>query len=218
MNWKALGVIGLLAVTSLLLLSFSSCAHDQQLVAITIQPQTFTFLEPDPALMTQFKAIGTYIHPPATKDISDIVTWESSTVQVATVSSTGIASPAGPGCGTVNISASSNHGAGPGGNTVIAFATVTVDNAAVPGCPGFGVSATLTVSITGNGTVVSAPAGLNCVSATCSAPFPQGTPIVLTATPATGAMFSNWGTGCTPSGNQCSLTLNSNTTIVATFN
>ena len=216
MNWKWLSVVALVATASLLL-SFSSCAHDQQLVAITIQPTSFTFLQPDPTLMTQFKALGTYIHPPATKDITDSVTWTSSTVQVATVTSTGMAAPAGAGCGTVNISASSNQRTGPGGNMVFASATVTVNNPAVPGCPGFGTNATLTVSVTGNGTVTSAPAGIDCTSTTCSATFPAGSTIILTATPATGATFFSWSAGCTPSGNQCTLTLNNNTTIGATF-
>jgi hypothetical protein len=217
MNWKWFSVVALFA-TAGFLLNLSSCAHDQQLVAITIQPSSFTFLQPDPAFNTQFTAIGTYIHPPATKPITGQVTWQSSTQQVATISSTGVAAPTGTGCGTVQISASENRGTGPGGNTVIAFATVTVDNAATPGCPGFGTNATLTVQITGNGTVISTPAGIDCVSSTCSATFPAGSPIVLTATPATGSMFSNWSAGCTPSGNMCSLTLNSNTTIGATFN
>lgn len=217
MNWKWLSVVVLVATASLLL-SFSSCAHDQQLVAITIQPASFTFLRPDPTFMTQFKALGTYIHPPATKDITDSVTWESSTVQVVTVSSSGMAAPAGTGCGTTNISATSNQRTGPGGNMVFAVATVTVDNPAVPGCPGFGTNATLTVTITGNGTVMSAPSGIDCTSTTCSATFPAGSTIILTATPATGFMFSSWSAGCTPSGNQCTLTLNSNTTIGATFN
>lgn len=217
MNWKWLSVVALVATASLLL-SISSCGHDQQLVAITIQPTSFTFLQPDPALMTQFKALGTYIHPPATKDITDTVTWQSNTVQIATVSSTGMAAPAGTGCGTANISASSSERTGPGGNMVIAFATVTVNNPAVPGCPGFGTNATLTVSITGSGTVMSAPAGINCTSTTCSATFPAGSTIILTATPATGSMFSSWSAGCTPSGNQCTLTLNTNTTIGAAFN
>lgn len=219
MNWKSLSAIGLFAAACFLL-SLSSCAHDQQLVAMTIQPSSFTFLQPDPVAQAQFTAIGTYIHPPATKDITSVVTWKSSIQQVATVSSAGIVSPAGNGgCGGSNISASASQGAGPGGNTVFAFATVTVDNPAVPGCPGFGTDATLTVQITGSGTVISAPGGIDCTSTTaCSATFPEGSTVILTATPSVGSSFLNWGAGCTPSGNQCTVVLNTNTTIDATFN
>ena len=56
-------------------LSLPSCGHDQKLVGLQIQPQTFTFLTPDTAAKEQFKAIGTYIHPPETKDITSQVTW-----------------------------------------------------------------------------------------------------------------------------------------------
>jgi hypothetical protein len=216
-NWKWLSVAGLF-VTASVLLGLSSCAHDQQLVAMTIQPTTFTFLIPDPAFTTQFKAIGTFIHPPATKDITDIVNWESSTTRIVTVSSTGVVAPAGTGCGVTQITASANHGTGPGGNTVFASSTVTIDDPATPGCPGFGTNATLTVVVTGSGTVISAPAGIMCTSTSCSTTFPQGSTIVLTETPSAGAAFISWGPGCSPSGNQCTLTLNNNVTIDATFN
>jgi hypothetical protein len=218
MTWKWLSAIGLL-VTACFLLNFSGCAHDQQLVSMTIQPSSFTFLQPDPTAQAQFTAIGTYIHPPASKDITSLVTWKSSIEQVATVNA-GVVSPASTTtCGGSNISASYNRGTGPGGNTVFASATVTVNNAAVPGCPGFGVNATLTVQITGMGTVISAPGGIDCTSTTaCSATFPVGSTVILTATPSTGSSFQSWGAGCTPAGNQCTVLLNTNATIDANFN
>lgn len=218
MNWKWLSAIGLVTIACFLL-SFNGCAHDQQLVSMTIQPSTFTFLQPDPTAQTQFTALGTYIHPPATKDITNLVTWKSSVEQLATVSSAGVVSPANSlSCGTAQISASSNQRTGPGGNTVFAFSTVTVNNPAIPGCPGFGVNATLTVQVIGMGTVTSNPAGINCASSTCSATFPEGSSVTLTAAPAMGFSFANWSAGCTPSGSTCSLLLNTNLTIVATFN
>ena len=58
---------------------------------------------------------------------------------------------------------------------------------------------TTTSSGTGNGTVVSGPAGINC-GATCSASFSSGAIVTLTATPATGSTFAGWsGTGCSRS-------------------
>src|SRR5262249_3679998 len=48
----------------------------------------------------------------------------------------------------------------------------------------------------GSGTVTSAPAGITC-GVTCSATFPSGSSVVLTATPAAGSVFSGWsGGGC----------------------
>jgi hypothetical protein len=49
----------------------------------------------------------------------------------------------------------------------------------------------LTVTVTGNGTVTSSPAGINCPQ-TCSALFPSGTTVTLTATPGTGFRFEQW--------------------------
>jgi hypothetical protein len=58
---------------------------------------------------------------------------------------------------------------------------------------------TTTSSGTGNGTVVSTPAGINC-GATCSASFASGAIVTLTATPTTGSTFAGWsGTGCSGS-------------------
>lgn len=77
-------------------------------------------------------------------------------------------------------------------------------------------SFTLTVSKTGNGIVTSSPAGIDC-GASCSATFNSGATINLTATPATGYLFSGW-SGCTgSSGTACSVTLSAAKTVVATF-
>ena len=48
---------------------------------------------------------------------------------------------------------------------------------------------TLSVTISGSGTVTSAPSGINC-GTTCSASYDSGTQVTLTATPATGSTFS----------------------------
>ena len=77
---------------------------------------------------------------------------------------------------------------------------------------------TLTVNKggTGSGTVTSSPAGIDC-GATCSAPYPGGTVVTLTATPAGGSTFSGWsGGGCSGTGS-CVVTMNAATTVAATF-
>ncbi len=76
---------------------------------------------------------------------------------------------------------------------------------------------TLTVAKSGNGTgtVTSTPAGINC-GATCSASFASGTPITLTAAPATGSTFTGWSAPCSGTGT-CVVTITAATTVTATF-
>jgi hypothetical protein len=77
---------------------------------------------------------------------------------------------------------------------------------------------TLTISLagTGSGTVTSSPAGIDCGSQ-CSAGYGEGTAITLHATAAAGSHFAGWsGGGCSGSG-PCSLTLDGNASVVATF-
>lgn len=83
---------------------------------------------------------------------------------------------------------------------------------------------TITARGSGQGTVTSSPAGINCgvangsTGGTCLAAFATGTNITLTATPAyIGERFDGWsGAGCSGAGN-CSLTLNSDQTVTASF-
>lgn len=63
--------------------------------------------------------------------------------------------------------------------------------------------AQVSVTVSGSGTVTSAPAGINCPG-TCTAPFANGTAITLTATPAAGANFTGFSGACT--GTACQLT------------
>lgn len=77
---------------------------------------------------------------------------------------------------------------------------------------------TLTVSKagTGSGTVTSDPAGIDCGS-TCTANFAEATLVILTATPDSDSTFNEW-TGCDSiSGDQCTVTMNTNRTVTAAF-
>ncbi|HEU4683352.1 MAG TPA: hypothetical protein VFS39_02465 [Nitrospira sp.] len=79
-------------------------------------------------------------------------------------------------------------------------------------------TATLTVvkAGTGTGTVTSTPAGINCGS-TCSAQFSSGSVVTLTATAGAGSRFTGWsGGGCSGTGS-CSVVMNGNQTVTATF-
>ncbi|MFZ4790022.1 MAG: InlB B-repeat-containing protein [Candidatus Competibacteraceae bacterium] len=75
----------------------------------------------------------------------------------------------------------------------------------------------------GLGTVVSAPAGINCGS-TClgqSANFTSGSAILLTATPTIGSTFVGWSTNCTPlaaNPRQCMVIMNTARIVTVRFN
>jgi Big-like domain-containing protein len=212
-----------LLVGTLLIVSLS-CARDQQLVSIQVQPAVENFSAADPALNVQLRALGSYIHPPVTKDITDQVTWASNTPNMVTVNSTGLIAPAGFACGNTLISATvtTNHSAG---NRSSSGAIITGYMTANVAC----VSATgpiLTVNFAGLGTgnVVSSPAGLSCASSavTCSAGFVSGTPVSLTASATGTSTFGGW-VGCdSVSGvgqTVCNInSLTANRAVTVTFN
>jgi hypothetical protein len=74
---------------------------------------------------------------------------------------------------------------------------------------------TVTKSGTGSGTVISSPAGINCGS-DCSEAYNPGTSVTLTATTASGSTFGGWSGACSGTG-ACSVTMNSDKTVTATF-
>jgi PASTA domain/Divergent InlB B-repeat domain len=77
---------------------------------------------------------------------------------------------------------------------------------------------TLTVAKSGpgSGTVTSSPAGIDC-GATCSHAYTQGTEVTLSAAADSGSMFDGWsGGGCSGVGT-CTVTMNSDTTVTASF-
>ncbi|HEV3513219.1 MAG TPA: hypothetical protein VGS05_16035 [Candidatus Sulfotelmatobacter sp.] len=203
-----------LVVTAITLLSLASCARSQKLTSINIQPGNGTFATVDPSAFFIYKAYGTYIHPPQTLDITTQVTWNSDNPQVAQFTSPGQISP-NTSCGVAQIFASMHNSS----NDVISnTVSITVDGPASLGCPQNTVTFNLSVNVTGgaNGTIVSAPGGINCGTA-CAASFPAGSSVTLTATPLTGHSFGSWG-GCTSSsGATCSVTMNGDVTVTASF-
>src|SRR5205807_6061133 len=76
---------------------------------------------------------------------------------------------------------------------------------------------TVAPSGTGSGTVVSSPAGINC-GTSCSASFPDGTAITLTATPNSGSSFGGFSGGCVSSTTTCTFTPTADSTVNAVFN
>jgi len=72
---------------------------------------------------------------------------------------------------------------------------------------------TLTVVVSGTGTVNSSPAGINNCTTNCSAAFNKGTSITLTA----GAGFTSWSGGCSGTSSTCQVSLTADTTVTALF-
>jgi len=199
-----------------------SCGHDQQLVSMAIEPTIETFGAPnvpvnlDAGLNVQLRALGSYIHPPVTKDVTSQVTWVSNTPGIATVSSSGLLTATGQDCGTGLVSATitTNNKGTVHSNGAIVTGTMTVNVVCFTGSGG---GAAITVSVTGNGTVASSPAGISCPTV-CAAIFAT-TPVTLTATPNSGSSFGSW-SGCdSVSGTNCIISsLTSNRAVAVIFN
>ncbi len=78
------------------------------------------------------------------------------------------------------------------------------------------VNYTLTVTVAGNGSVVSTPAGINC-GANCSGAFLAGTDVSLAATAAAGSVFSGWSGACVGSQSACVVDMTQARTVAAVF-
>jgi hypothetical protein len=74
----------------------------------------------------------------------------------------------------------------------------------------------LTLALDGQGRVTSAPSGLDCASASCSADFAVGASVVLTAAPAAGWRFAGWSGACSGS-DACNANLANDIQVVARF-
>src|SRR5262245_34535170 len=75
-------------------------------------------------------------------------------------------------------------------------------------------TATLTVAKSGNGTVTSSPAGIDC-GADCAESYASSALVTLTATAAPGSTFTGWSGACTGTG-RCSATMNPAESVSAT--
>jgi hypothetical protein len=220
----------ILATAGILLLSLSNCGRDQELVGIQVQPGSETVgaanipVTADAGFQVQLSALGSYIHPPVTKDITNQVTWASNTPQMFTVDSTGLLTATGGACGSTLVSATVTTGKSAGGISSSGAAVVGYMTASVVCFSGTGTGSGPALGVTfggqGTGTIASQPGGLSCDSSvgTCSSQFPVGTVVTITATPNSPSTFGSW-TGCSTASNvnPCQITLESNTFLTVTF-
>ena len=219
MNCKGFRFV-LVFATVLWVVGLTSCAHEQQLTSITVQPTTETFgaadipVSADAGLNVQLRALGSFIHPPVTKDITDQVTWNSNTPDMVTVTPAGLLVVTGVACGNALVSATVTTNKS-SGNRDSSGAIVTGYMTANVVCFSSGPTLTVNFAGTGSGTVTSSPSGLSCAT-TCSAHFTSGT-VTLTAT-SNGSTFGGW-SGCdSMSGQTCTVNLTSDRTVTVTFN
>jgi Bacterial Ig-like domain (group 2) len=220
-----------LIVVATVLVSLSSCGRDQQLESITVQPQSETFgtsttpIIDNAGSQIQLRALGNYIHPPVTKDITSQVTWNSNTPQMMTVDSSGLLTVTGLACGATLVSATVKTNSSAGGissSGAIVTGSMTGNVVCFTSSSGGGNPAlTLTFQGSGSGAVSSNPLGLSCSSpGPCvTQSFPVGTPVSLTATPAGTSSFGSW-SGCDSPGttNPCTLNLTANRNVSVSFN
>lgn len=81
-------------------------------------------------------------------------------------------------------------------------------------------SCTFTLSVSksgsGSGTVISNPSGINC-GTVCSATFLENSQVTLYASPSSNSVFEGWSGDCLGSNLTCTLVMNSNKSVTATF-
>lgn len=86
-------------------------------------------------------------------------------------------------------------------------AQMTAANVAVP---------SLTVTTSGKGSVASSDKIINC-GKTCTSTYALGTDVTLTASPASGSAFGGWQGACQGSGLSCTVTVDDQLAVAATF-
>jgi hypothetical protein len=225
MNGKWWSIVGLVGVAGLLL-GVNSCGHSQQLVSIQIQPVTETIGTSTTPIIdatgaqVQLRALGSYIHPPVTKDVTTQATWFSNTPQMFSVNSTGLLTATGLACGATLVSATVNTNSSDGGISSSGAVVTGYMTAEVVCFTGTGPTVTVDFAGTGSGTISSSPPGLGCSStagSSCTGSFPTGSSVTLTAV--ANGTFGGWA-GCSiAAGTTCTLqNLTNNVTVTVTFN
>ncbi|HEY0758289.1 MAG TPA: Ig-like domain-containing protein [Acidisarcina sp.] len=175
----------------------------------------------------QFIALGGFgTSAGTTMDLTNLVTWVSSDVQVATITPTGLATGLNNGSTTITAIAK-----GSDGSVVTATATFT----AGPFDPGPPLPALTVYKAGANAStgLVTAPAAgtaapfvINCGTGPgCLGSFTTGSMVTFTETPGAGSTFGGWSSNClpvtappAPPPTTCTITISGNQAVAAIFN
>lgn len=223
---------GITGTATLTVTSSSSSGGAGTLTSIAVIPSSQTVnVQGETA---QYIAIGTFTGTPPTQDLTDLVTWSSSDVRVATIDAAGLATGIGD-CGPAQQTTITALSPPSFGVAVTATATFNIATCGTNNLP----SLTLYDFGQGTGTVLSSPGGIDCGAglpqAGCTGHFVLGAPVMLTATPTTGSIFGGFSANCAPvvpdpsscpatsresdvTSCTCSLTMTDNATVGAIFN
>jgi hypothetical protein len=222
-----------------MLVAVLSCGHPKTLESITISPSSGGIngsgpvIPSGPDTTNYFKAYGNFINPTEVVDITNKVTWTTSTPAVATVAA--IPDPilgegvtaTGVDCGTTVITAAAGKnviGSGGSDSVAVVYATATYTVTDTVACTGG--EPVLAVGFAGAGSGTVTGGGINCIdnsggaSGVCQEGFPAGSQVSLTATPTGASTFASW-SGCTTvTGASCVVTLSGSgiTSVTANFN
>jgi hypothetical protein len=120
---KWFGILTLIAVASLLLIT-PSCADSSKLISIQVMPNPVVFQ--GVGARVQFTALGSYLHPPETKDITNEVEWRIDVSYLATINSSGVAVATSV-CGAGNVVATvySNPSDPSNGSAIVGTAAIS---------------------------------------------------------------------------------------------
>ncbi len=173
------------------------------LVSIAVTPANPSVSETN---TLQFTATGTYSDN-STQNITSSVNWTSSSTGIATINASGLATGVAAG-GPITITATSGN--------IFGTTQLTV----TPQVVTFPLNITLIG--TGTGSVTDNLGSINCVntagvvSGTCTANYPSGTIVTLTASATQPSTFGGWLEACSGTGG-CSVTMNSAQAVTASF-
>ena len=173
------------------------------LVSIAVTPASTSVTATN---TVQFTATGTFSDN-STQDLTNSVNWSSSSTGIATINTSGLATGVVAG-GPITITATSGN--------ILGTAQLTVNPLVVT----FPLNVTLIG--TGTGMVTDNLGSINClntagkVTGTCSASYPSGTVVLLTASPTQPSTFGGYLGACTGTG-ACSVTMNSAQSVTASF-
>jgi hypothetical protein len=128
---------GWLLLMAVLALFPLGCGHPTTMVGLTVTPSGAGVVGIAGGGQVQFKALGQFVHPSETRDVTNQVAWSSVVTQVVTVNQQGLAT-SGTTCGVSTITATASEpliGQVGTGAIVIGTASFTVADPNVQGCP-----------------------------------------------------------------------------------